>query len=308
MNFTEMIMGTNDMQCAIIKIEEKKTSTNKAYSNITLADGLSTIEAKMWTDPRMLSFGPKDVVNCVIEKQEYNGKDSFILRSASVDLTGDYRLFLPHAPINPEVYFDEMMKIVMSIHDDDIRNITTSLLMSNRDKFVNHPAAKGMHHAFFNGLLDHTGRMLISADALSKVYDVDRDILIAATALHDIGKLDELQQDDAGAVTYSRDGEFLGHAVIAIEYINELCVSHGIDRHAEKIRMLEHCIAAHHGQLDWGAITVPHTKEAQLLHFIDNIDAKMEMFEENIDNVMPGEIGEKVFSLGCGIYRATQKY
>lgn len=302
--FNELADGRNSaMNAGVISVNEKLTKSGKPYSEITLADGASQIVAKMWQDPKQLQFAAGDVVSAEIEVQQYNGSQSFILNAAAKVVGADFRSLLPHAPIDAEGYWNEMVSVLdTEISNKVLHDMTLSLLNKSKDAFMVHPAAKGIHHAFINGLLYHTGRMVKSAMALSGIYDVNKSILLSATALHDYGKLVEMQMDNNGATTYTPYGVMFGHAVIAIEAIDDYCRENNVDGNDENIIVVKHCIAAHHGQLDWGALAVPCVKEAQLLHFIDNIDAKMETYEENIDAVEPGTLGEKVFSLNSPIY------
>ncbi|WP_368272884.1 HD domain-containing protein, partial [Fusicatenibacter saccharivorans] len=124
----------------------------------------------------------------------------------------------------------------------------------------------------------------------------------SAVILHDIGKLQELDTDATGVAEYTVDGNLFGHTLLAIEMIDRKNFENPTYP-AEKIRLLKHCIAAHHGQLEYGAITMPAVREAMLLHEIDVIDASMYQYEQAEKTLNPGEMSDRIFGLGVKVYK-----
>ena len=145
-------------------------------------------------------------------------------------------------------------------------------------------------------------RMLKTAVILSRVYRFDKELLYSAVILHDIGKLQELDTDATGVAEYTVDGNLFGHTLLAIEMIDRKSFENPTYP-AEKIRLLKHCIVAHHGQLEYGAITMPAVKEAMLLHEIDVIDASMYQYEQVEKTLNPGEMSDRIFDLGVKVYK-----
>lgn len=96
-------------------------------------------------------------------------------------------------------------------------------------------------------------RMLKTAVILSRVYRFDKELLYSAVILHDIGKLQELDTDATGVAEYTVDGNLFGHTLLAIEMIDRKSFENPTYP-AEKIRLLKHCIVAHHGQLEFSVI------------------------------------------------------
>lgn len=305
--FKNFTFGFNDFEAAVIKIDEKKMKNGNPYSLVRLSDGETTIDAKMWVGPAELPFSIESVIKGRIEKQDFNGTDSYILHSAE-KTSKDFHDYLPHAPIDANKYFEYIMNTCNDIKDNNIKLIVSSLLNDNKDKFIVHPAAKGVHHNYTNGLLYHTGRMLMCAKALTTVYDdIDKDVLYAGTILHDFGKLKEMQMDGSGNVTYTVDGNLFGHALICIEWIDEYARNNNIDLNYNKLVHLKHLIASHHGELEYGAITKPATKEAMLLNQVDLIDSKIWQFENVEETMEKGTMSDRVFGLGANVFNPDRE-
>ena len=146
-----------------------------------------------------------------------------------------------------------------------------------------------MHHNLYGGLVYHTSRMCSCASQIADVYQIlDKELLVCGTALHDVEQDKELNTSGLGAATYSVDGRLFGHSVIGMEMIDEKSAEQTQkpdtlhDR--EKVRLLKHMIASHHGTLEWGALTVPAIPETMVLHNIDMIDSRMYMYEDGLIN------------------------
>jgi len=154
-------------------------------------------------------------------------------------------------------------------------------------QFKTAPAAKKMHHAYIGGLLEHTLSMALLADRIDGHYSgVDRDLLLAGVVVHDIGKVKEF--DYKYAIDYSDEGRLLSHIVIGVRMLEEKIEM--IDAFPEKLALLlKHMIVSHHGSLEFGSPEPPKTIEAVLLHFIDEIDSKMNGIREFISSGDPNE-------------------
>ena len=150
---------------------------------------------------------------------------------------------------------------------------------------------------FLSGLLYHTQRMVSMALKACETYPaLDKELLVCGTALHDIGKVTCYETQNVGKSEITVTGRLLDHAVVGILMGEEVAKS-GI-YHAEKLQMLEHMIASHHGKKEWDAITTQAFPEAEMLHLIDMIDSRMNMFEEAYKGQNAGTISQdKVFGL-----------
>ncbi|MCP4423434.1 MAG: HD domain-containing protein [Chloroflexi bacterium] len=148
-------------------------------------------------------------------------------------------------------------------------------------QFANAPAARGMHHAYIGGLLEHTLSMATLADYLADHYPyVNRDLLIAGALLHDMGKVYEYSIE--GEFAFSEDGRLVGHIIRAITLVETAAAELG-SLTSEQLRQLIHLIASHHGTQEWGSPVIPKTLEAILLHQIDLLDSRVQGFFDHIN-------------------------
>lgn len=293
----------------LTSIEEKTTKTGAPYCKFTLSDGESIIESNTWNVGKD-NCGVEEKTVIAIELSAKMYQDTLTYETVRYSITPDDCTLTPQdfiikAPYKPEDMYNEILKIcngaVESGKTNSVVNIVNTLYEANKEKLSYWSAAKMVHHNIYSGLLYHTFNMLRTATVLCLVYpDVNKEVLYSAVALHDIGKLRELETDALGSADYTVAGTLLSHSLIGIEMINEATV--GMDIDAEQLQCLKHCVASHHGKLEFGAITVPMTIEAYLLHEIDMIDSRMYQYNEVTKNTEPGTLSDKIFGLGSKVY------
>jgi len=186
--------------------------------------------------------------------------------------------------------WESILEITAAIQDPRLHTLCERFISEYGNKFKRAAAAKKNHHARRGGLIEHVAYMMKSAVALSGVYSyINNDLLVTAVLFHDCGKLWENNYPEEDFhQTHSLHAEALGHICLGIELVNkiwrELITESGnshwkeLSPASERVRIhLLHLIASHHGTLEFGSPTVPKTPEAHLLHYIDNLDAKLEM-------------------------------
>ena len=133
------------------------------------------------------------------------------------------------------------------------------------------------------------------ATLLCQVYKtLDSELLLSAVAIHDIAKLKEMQTSPAGEISYTVEGQLMGHLYMGAEMVNDYANSHPGKYDPEKVMLLKHMILSHHLNPEWGAVRGPATAEAQMLHYIDQIDATMYVFENRFNDLKPGTVTDKV--------------
>lgn len=226
------------------------------------------------------------------------------LRLADESDSFDISELVPTAPIDPAVMLEDVRALINSIADPDYRSVAQSLLDRHEVSFRSIPAAKSVHHSFLNGLLMHTGNMMKLADFLAGLYGdtVDRSLLLAGTFAHDLQKESEFTFSQLGLVTdYSDQGYLLGHLVMGAQDVAEVC--HELNVPAEKAVLLQHMVLSHHGEPEYGAAVKPMCAESELLSYIDLIDSRMEIYQEALQNLQPGEWSDRIFALDKRIYR-----
>ena len=158
------------------------------------------------------------------------------------------------------------------------------------------PAATMIHHAYLRGLLEHTLNICRICDKLGELYEeLHRDLLIAGAVFHDVGKTYEY--DSGPAFQRTTYGELVGHLAIGDNIVVQLAREIP-DFPAEKVWQLRHLVLSHHGTMEFGSPVLPKSLEGLLLHYADNIDAKVGTFRQVADNTPEGEQWtDKVFSM-----------
>ena len=158
--------------------------------------------------------------------------------------------------------------------------------LMNRFKLA--PAAKSMHHAYLGGLLEHSVSVAeLLMDICGRYPDLDRDLLLVGAILHDMGKTSEFVYDLV--IDYSHEGRLLGHMVLGVQILEDKIA--GLKKFpSEEALLLKHMILSHHGETDMGAVRLPMTREAFVLHFADDLDAKMNNLTRIISDRKDGDL------------------
>ena len=269
-----------------------RTKNGKAYYSLTLQDRTGSIDAKIWDlSGGIANFEELDYVEIGGEVTVYQGHPQLNVRRLRVVDMGELDVgeFLPCSQYDTEAMYGELLKFVASIKHDQLRELAESFFVKDEafvKEFKKHSAAKAVHHGYVGGLLEHTLSVLKLCEFFSRRYTfLDRDLLITAAMLHDIGKLRELSAFPANL--YTDEGQLLGHIVIGDHMVADR-IAEIPDFPQTKALELRHCILAHHGEFEFGSPKRPALAEAAALHFADNIDAKMETFREQTAEAVPG--------------------
>ena len=193
--------------------------------------------------------------------------------------------------------YEYILSRINAFEDEQLRELCLSFYEDEKDRLMYWPAAMSNHHAEYAGLLYHVKRMMMMGERACEVYtNLNKDLLLAGVALHDIEKLNELNSDENGVVPdYTLKGKMLGHLVMGVESIGEKCMELGIDD--ERCLMMQHMALSHHYEPDFGSPKKPLFPAAEMLHYLDMTDAKMFDMEAALANVEPGEFSDKVFTL-----------
>ena len=204
--------------------------------------------------------------------------------------------FVPSAPLTPQEMLDEIYSYAAKISNTEMRALVMKLLDEKEEKLIYYPAAKSLHHSIRSGLLYHIVRMLRSAEALSGVYEgLNTDLLYSGIIIHDLAKIGELTSNNLGIAEYSKEGQLLGHIVLGVIELekagNELGVSDEI------MLLLKHMIVSHHYEAEYGSPKKPMFLEAELLHHLDLIDARIYDYQNATKNIEAGQFSDPVWSL-----------
>ncbi len=265
------------------------TRTKDIYLDLILRDRTGQIGAKIWDKvneyDNKFTTGDPVAVSGVIES--YHDRLQLIIKKincASVQYYGRYgydpALIVPASQFDPETMWKEIVVGIRSIKNAHLRALVSKIYKQNKDRLLVHPASIMMHHNYRSGFLEHVLSMGNVAKALADHYHVDRDLLLAGVFLHDVGKIREIESDLES--NYTTEGQFIGHIVLGRDMVRETAA--GIkDFPPELLQKLEHLILAHQGRYEWQSPVKPKLKEALLLHYIDNMDAKLNLYDKALD-------------------------
>ena len=295
--------------------ELKTTTTSNKYMNFTFADKTGEVNAKLWDwdEDNASRFKAGTLVKAKGSVIDWQGQMQFKIDSMGKVLASDgikTEDYIPSAPYSGEAMYKFIMTVIQEkMQDADFKKITTYIIEQNKDALLIAPAAKRNHHAIRAGLLFHTSTMLRGALTLSSIYTfLKKDLLFAGVILHDIGKLFEMKQSETGLVSeYTVEGTLLGHIVQGVSYIGAVGQELAID--PEKVLLLEHMILSHHYIPEHGSPKPPAFPEAEMLHYLDILDARMYDMEQAAEATETGCFSERIWSLeNRSIYKSPAVY
>jgi 3'-5' exoribonuclease len=282
---------TTSFQVYSKQVREKKSG--EPYLSLLLGDRTGKIDAKMWDNVHEVkdTFECNDYVKVRAQVQSYNNRKQLTVQKLrrmeppEVD-AADY---LPASTRNPDEMLAELRGVIASMQDPHLRALL-ELFFNDEEiasRYKRAPAAKQIHHAYLGGLVEHVLSVCRLCRLVAQNYtDIDVDLLLAGAILHDIGKIYELGYDVA--FSYTNDGQLLGHIVMGVRMVEEKVRS--LPDFPVKLRtLLEHMILSHHGQMDFGSPKVPLFPEALLLHFLDDMDSKMECMRSLVEHDLNGD-------------------
>jgi 3'-5' exoribonuclease len=294
----------------IKEILYKTASNSKNYLDMRLSDGTGEINAKLWecSEKEASLYQLFQLVKVRAQVTEWQGKKQLrITRMRRAQESDGLNIedFVPTAPLKPQKMFELVEAYIEKIANKDIKMIVQVIMEENKEKILYYPAAKTNHHAIRSGLLYHIVRMLELAEKLSEIYPfVNRDLLFAGVILHDIAKIDEMDANPLGMVKdYTAEGQLLGHIVQGIKRVAQVGEQVGADE--EISILLQHMILSHHYEPEFGSPKKPMIPEAELLHYIDIIDARMYDMENALMKIEPKQFTERIWVLERKLYKAA---
>ena len=274
------------------KKETRESRTGKPFMNVRIQDKTGTIEAKVWditSDIKPFEEGEIIKIDATVTsfQNELQLKVTKLRRSEPGEYDEDD--YVPASKKNIDEMYVKVKDMIADVQNSFIKTLLENIFIHDKERakaFKRHTAAKQMHHAFRGGLLEHTLAVSEICFYLGDRYEhIDRDILFAGALLHDIGKLDEIAPLPLSE--YTDDGQLLGHIILGLEMVAmEIAKIKGFPH--ETASLIKHLITSHHGEFEYGSPKLPSTPEAMILHFADNIDAKLNTFEEIIDKDTSG--------------------
>jgi 3'-5' exoribonuclease len=321
--FCELVEGQEaDFYALLADKQEQTTRDGKPYYRVTFRDAKREVSFPIWSDSayavdcrdrwspgtfyklraslRLTNYGPQLEIRRIRPVDEGDAKDGF-----------DPLMCQPISRFEPAEMFAELMNLVETrIADAALRQLVIDIYVEHRETLLVLPAARHNHHAFIAGYLEHVLNVARTcchlADKYAELYvDLDpplnKDVIVAGAVLHDIGKLRELSAGPAGA-EYTPSGVLIGHILQGRDIVRETAAGREIN--PDTLLRLEHVIVAHQRLPEWGAPKPPMTPEALIVHFADDLDAKLQMMVAAIGEVATGgPLTSKRNPLGVPVYR-----
>jgi 3'-5' exoribonuclease len=260
------------------EIRQKKSG--ELYLSLMLSDRTGEVDSKMWDNVAdvMDAFDRDDFVVVKGLTQVYHNRPQLTIHKLRRmdDSEVDFADYFPSSARDPEEMWAELRGVVAGIGNEHLKALLEAVLNDPEvaQRYRRAPAAKTIHHAYLGGLIEHVLSLCALAGLAAEHYPhVDRDLLLTGVVLHDIGKIHELKYERG--ISYSTDGQLIGHIQIALRMVADKL--HGLADFPPRLRTLvEHMILSHHGRLEFGSPKLPQFPEALLLHYLDDMDSKME--------------------------------
>jgi 3'-5' exoribonuclease len=279
----------------IKKKERRRTRNGKDYLDLSVADRTGTMTAKIWSEgvPRFDSLFLEGQFAGIAGRIETFQDDLQLTierikgiqywTSEQLESTGfDPDLLVPSSPLPISQLWEDLLALAETeIRHPALRQLTLSLFKDHEEQWKAWPASKIYHHAYKGGLLEHTYRVVQLARAVVQLYpELNRDLILAGAMLHDIGKLEELEGFLSARNTWA--GELFGHLALGWKMIREASQNLSWDD-PKLIARLEHIILSHHGQLEFGSPVLPQTREALMVHVLDDLEGKIKMMSDHLE-------------------------
>jgi 3'-5' exoribonuclease len=277
------------VKCRALVVRRELRQGGRAghFLDVTLRDASGQVAAKVWENAGAVAewLAVGDVVDVVGMAETY--RDELQLRVDQVKPVppgeADPSQFLPSSKKDVAQLEARLAEVAKSLRNEHLRALLLELFGDPEfaRRFRTAPGAKALHHAYIGGLLEHTAEVVELCGKVCEVFpELDRDLLLAAAILHDLGKMEELSWQKA--FDYTDAGHLVGHLVLGERL---MCVrADRIEGFPEELKLrLSHMILSHHGSGEFGSPKLPMTAEAIALHHAEDLDAKVNMFLGQID-------------------------
>jgi 3'-5' exoribonuclease len=274
---------------AVFLVREKITAmakNGKPYLTLKLMDKTGEVEGKVWDNVDELSaaFNKDDFIAVRSKATVYLGKMQLVI--AELKKVPDEAVvladFLPEAARAIGEMAGELAALLATLNDQHLKRLLSAFFddAAFLALYSSAPAAKGMHHVYLGGLLEHSLAVARLVDRIAPLYEgLNRDLLVAGALLHDVGKVREMTY--SRSFDYTDEGKLLGHITIGVEMIQEKIAAIG-GFPVELAMLLKHMLLSHHGQYEFGSPKRPKTVEATILNYLDDLDSKINGIRSHI--------------------------
>ncbi len=258
----------------------KSKKNGDVYLSAILADRSGQLQANMWDNvaDALDTFEQDDFVKVKGIIHKYNGRRQLTMHKVRrlEEQEVEYSDYIAKTTKDIDQLWRTLGEFVESFQNPWLKSLVKEFMADEAitTAYKNAPAAKTLHHAFVGGLLDHVLSLFTLCDLAIRNYpQVDRDLLLTGAFLHDIGKVHELAYQRS--IAYTTKGQLLGHMIIELEMLHQKITR--VPGFPDELKILiEHMIISHHGQYEFGSPKLPMFPEALMLHYLDDLDSKME--------------------------------
>ncbi len=282
----------------------KPKKSGEPYLALTLSDRCGQIEAKMWdnVDGAIEAFEQDDFLKVKGLLNKYKNRFQLTIHKLRklADSEVDFADYLPKTTKDIDDLWRTLTGFVDSFQDPYLKTLVRAFMADPEiaEGYRNAPAAKSLHHAYIGGLLDHVVSLFHSCDLISRNYpQVNRDLLLTGAFLHDLGKIHELAYKRS--FSYTSRGQLLGHMIIELEMLQGKIAQ--IANFPDELKtLLEHLIISHHGEYEFGSPKLPMFPEALMLHYLDDLDSKMESMRAHFEREAESESNWTSYNASLG--------
>jgi 3'-5' exoribonuclease len=271
----------------VISKQVKPKKTGEPYLALTLGDRSGQIEAKMWdnVETAIDAFEQEDFIKAKGLLNKYKNRFQLTIHKLRklLDSEIDFSDYLPKTNKDIGELWRTLAEFVATFQNPYLKSLVEAFMCDPEiaEAYRNAPAAKSLHHAYIGGLLDHVVSLFRSCDLICRNYpQINRDLLLTGAFLHDIGKIHELTYNRS--FSYTTRGQLLGHMIIELEMLQAKLDQVPDFPEVLKI-LLEHLIISHHGEYEFGSPKLPMFPEALMLHYLDDLDSKMEAMRAHFE-------------------------
>ncbi len=271
----------------VVSKQVKPKKTGEPYLALTLGDRTGQIEAKMWdnVEDSIDAFDQDDFLKIKGLLNKYKNRFQITIHKLRKlnDAEIDFSDYLPKTTKDIGELWQTLAGFVASFKNPHLKALVEAFMADPEiaEAYRNAPAAKTLHHAFIGGLLDHVVSLFRSCDLMCRNYpQINRDLLLTGAFFHDIGKIHELTYNRS--FSYTTRGQLLGHMIIELEML-QAKLERFPDFPPELKTLVEHLIISHHGEYEFGSPKLPMFPEALMLHYLDDLDSKMESMRAHFE-------------------------
>lgn len=288
-----------DETLLVVSVSKGLTNAGAAYLNVEFQDNSGTIDAKIWdaTENDMAIVQAGNVIRVNGDVLLYRNNLQLRVNKAEAVSEDSFEIsdYLKASPVAREQLQEYIYSYIEQIDNEVLYKLVRKIVVDHEKDYFTYPAASRIHHEFVGGLATHVlGMLRIAENICDQHAFINRSLLYSGIILHDFGKTTEL----SGPILthYTTQGRLLGHISIMHADLLGFAKELGLED-SEEVMLLRHMILSHHGQYEYGSPVLPMVTEAEILSYIDDLDARINMLDKVMEQTEAGEFTSRMFSL-----------